>query len=181
MASWILYDDFSEQTFAVITTCVLLLIYCWPLEMNKIRMQNSLGLCSFSERHHGPQSAQIPGLSWRIGFWCEQIHSSVGPAAKLGKEMLFWSISSGGKHWDWWPVALWRSEPCSSSDGWFSGERVRLMYRGFPDKHLVRGDSMLNCLNRFTYIILMASNCYEHWPSRTTQGYVCRTLQFRLG
>ena len=52
------------------------------------------------------------------------------------------------------------------------------MYRGLPDKHLVWGDSMLNCLNRFTYIILMASNCYEHWPSRHCQ--VCCTIQFGL-
>ena len=135
-AGWILCDDFSVQTFAVITTCEQL-IYCWPLEMNKIRCR-TLWVCGemmlgLSRDARADESASDANRSTPL----------LAPLPNSQRNVIL-------KHFF-----------------------LRQTMGGLPDKHLVWGDSMLNCLNRFTYIILMAS--YEHWPSR----HSC-TLQFGL-
>ena len=90
MASWILCDDFSEQTLAVITTCELL-IYCWPLEMNKIRCR-TLRVCV----HSAVRCWEMPELTNQLLMRADPLLS--WPRCQTRKEMLFWSISSEGKH-----------------------------------------------------------------------------------
>ena len=92
---WILCDDFSEQTLAVITTCELL-IYCWPLEMNKIRCR-TLRVCVHSARAvRCWDSAEMPELTNQLLMRADPLLS--WPRCQTRKEMLFWSISSEGKH-----------------------------------------------------------------------------------
>ena len=93
MASWIFCDDFSEQTLSVITTCELL-IYCWPLEMNKIRCR-TLRVCVHSAVRCW-DSAEMPELTNQLLMRADPLLS--WPRCQTLKEMLFWSISSEGKH-----------------------------------------------------------------------------------